>query len=140
MLLEYEPSSAQLSVKESPKTRGSGERSLEGPGNHIMSQRSLENQLSVEGSGVRIERWNSEQIGDFVRKLGFMDKEKEGGDRIKHFLHLTQVRGRGGVGGGRGEEEGGDRGRGEKGVGGKMREEGGGGNGIEWEGEGERGR
>ena len=40
-----------------------------------------------------MERWNTEQIGDFVRKLGFLDKEKdkEGGDKIKHFLHVSEV-------------------------------------------------
>ena len=39
------------------------------------------------------EQWNTEQIGDFVRKLGFLDKEKdkEGGDKIKHFLHINEV-------------------------------------------------
>ena len=34
---------------------------------------------------------NNEQIDDFLRKLGFMDKEREGGDFIKQFLHLSQV-------------------------------------------------
>ena len=40
-----------------------------------------------------LERWNTEQIGDFVRKLGFLDKEKdkEGGDKIIHFLHVNEV-------------------------------------------------
>ena len=43
-----------------------------------------------------LERWNTEQIGDFVRKLGFLDKEKdkEGGDKIKHFLHVNEVNSR----------------------------------------------
>lgn len=42
---------------------------------------------------TNMERWNTEQIGDFVRKLGFLDKEKdkEGGDKIKHFLHVNEV-------------------------------------------------
>ena len=40
-----------------------------------------------------IEKWNTEQVGDFVRKLGFFEKEKdrEGGEKIKHFLHVNQV-------------------------------------------------
>ena len=33
----------------------------------------------------------SDQINDFVRKLGFIDKDKEEGVSIKHFLHLSQV-------------------------------------------------
>ena len=37
------------------------------------------------------QRWTSEQIADFVRKLGFLDVKKEGGDLIKHFLHLNSV-------------------------------------------------
>lgn len=40
---------------------------------------------------ARKEVWNLEQIGDFVRKLGFLDKEKEGGDKIKQFLYFNQV-------------------------------------------------
>ena len=37
------------------------------------------------------QKWSSEQIADFVRKLGFLDAEKEGGDKIKLFLHLNSV-------------------------------------------------
>ncbi len=40
---------------------------------------------------AQVESMNIDQVKDFVRKLGFMDKEKEGGDKIKHFLHLSQV-------------------------------------------------
>ena len=42
---------------------------------------------------TNFERWNTEQIGDFVRKLEFLDKEKdrEGGDKIKHFLYINEV-------------------------------------------------
>lgn len=40
---------------------------------------------------VQKEHWSMEQIGDFVRKLGFIDKEKEGGDKIKNFLEINQV-------------------------------------------------
>ena len=40
---------------------------------------------------VRKEKKNSEQIRDFVRKLGFVDEEKKGGDQIRHFLQLNQV-------------------------------------------------
>lgn len=42
-------------------------------------------------SAVNMQRWNSEQIRDFVRKLGFLDTEKEGGNKIKHFLHVNEV-------------------------------------------------
>ena len=39
----------------------------------------------------RKERKNAEQINDFLRKIGFVDSEKEGGEFIKQFLHLSQV-------------------------------------------------
>lgn len=51
----------------------------------------VQNGISDVGKGPRKERKNREQINDFLRKLGFMDKEKEGGDLIKQFLHLSQV-------------------------------------------------
>ncbi len=49
--------------------------------------------------------WNEEQISDFVRKLGFLDKRSESdekereevggredpGEQINRFLHLNQV-------------------------------------------------
>ena len=42
---------------------------------------------------TNFEHWNTEQIGDFVRKLGFLDKEKDKGEgyKIKHFLHVNEV-------------------------------------------------
>ena len=42
------------------------------------------------GGGIE-QRWTNEQIADFVRKLGFLDAEKEGGEKIKLFLHLNSV-------------------------------------------------
>ena len=42
-------------------------------------------------SHFKPEQWNSEQIGDFVRKLGFMDTRDEGGEKIKHFRHISSV-------------------------------------------------
>ena len=40
---------------------------------------------------VNMQHWNSEQISDFVRKLGFLGTEQEVGDKIKHFLHVNEV-------------------------------------------------
>ncbi len=37
------------------------------------------------------QQWSNEQIADFVRKLGFLDTKKEGGDDIRKFLHLNSV-------------------------------------------------
>ena len=40
----------------------------------------------------QLEKWNGEQIRDFVRKLGFVDKNKaENGVKIKCFLSLHQA-------------------------------------------------
>ena len=36
-------------------------------------------------------QWNEEAIGDFVRKLGFLDAEGEVEYKINHFLHINQV-------------------------------------------------
>ena len=43
-----------------------------------------------KGKRLKKEQWNSEQIRDFVRKLGFMDTEK-GRKDIKHFRHISAV-------------------------------------------------
>ena len=53
-----------------------------------------ESQNRCEGKAtqvVNVQCWNNEQISDFVRKLGFLDTEKECGDKIKHFLHINEV-------------------------------------------------
>ena len=54
---------------------------------------SLSQPPCLEGSelGINVQHWNTEQIGDFVLKLGFLDTETEGGDKIKNFLHVNEV-------------------------------------------------
>lgn len=76
MLLEYEPVQLHDEAPSSP---------LE----NLKPPISVETEISVNTK--RLETWSLEQIGDFARKLGFLDEEKEGGDKIKHFLHLNQV-------------------------------------------------
>lgn len=44
--------------------------------------------MAVEMRLTNFEKWNMDQIGDFVRKLEFLDKE---GDKIKHFLQVNKV-------------------------------------------------
>ena len=70
MFLEYEPITVQFSTPSEMATE------------------------STERFGkVRLEKWSGEQIDDFVRKLGFLDKEKEEGrERIIAFLHFNQAR------------------------------------------------
>lgn len=68
-------------------------------GDDIGASRMLHSSESFQETGVvngtqlvsRDERWTREQINDFVRKLGFLDTQKEGGDKIKHFLHINEV-------------------------------------------------
>jgi len=43
------------------------------------------------GDDVKEETWDSEQTGNFARKLGFLDSEKAGGELVKPFLHINQV-------------------------------------------------
>ena len=38
-----------------------------------------------------LEIWDCDQIGTFVRKLGFLDSEKAGGEMVKPFLHINEV-------------------------------------------------
>jgi len=40
---------------------------------------------------VKEEIWDSEQTGNFARKLGFLDSEKTGGELVKPFLHINEV-------------------------------------------------
>ena len=40
---------------------------------------------------VKAEIWDCEQAGTFVRKLGFLDSEKAGGEMVKPFLHINEV-------------------------------------------------
>ena len=71
LFLEYEP-------LPSPSEREMGDHEVK--------------RLQATQAKMRSEKWNREEIGDFVRKLGFMDIDKdEGGDKIKHFLRLNQV-------------------------------------------------
>ncbi len=92
MILEYVPSTSQ--------TSNTFEEGVDG-GTTVRSRASsshtskLEPQTSDLERGIskrsKPEQWNSEQIGDFVRKLGFMDTEREGGEKIKHFRHISSV-------------------------------------------------
>ena len=53
-----------------------------------------EKQTSVipkQDNSVKAEIWDSDQIGTFVRKLGFLDSEKAGGEFVKPFLHINEV-------------------------------------------------
>ena len=43
-----------------------------------------------QNEGIK-QRWTHKQIADFVRKLRFLDAEKEGEEKIKLFLHLNSV-------------------------------------------------
>ena len=37
------------------------------------------------------DKWNSEQIGDFVRRLGFVDASGEMGKKVKYFQQVNEV-------------------------------------------------
>ncbi len=39
----------------------------------------------------RLESKTSDQINDFVRKLGFLVKDRKGGDYVKVFLRMSEV-------------------------------------------------
>ena len=47
--------------------------------------------IHQKGDSVNAEIWDCEQAGTFVRKLGFLDSEKAGGEMVKPFLHINEV-------------------------------------------------
>ena len=57
----------------------------------VSSSMESQNGDATEVTQAKKECWNHEQISDFIRKLGFLDEEKEGGEGIKHFLHVSEV-------------------------------------------------
>lgn len=90
MTLEYIPSAQPVLPPISTTTDEGGQpRTIHSnSGSYIES--GLENGAMVVS---RKENWNGEQINDFVRKLGFLDAQREGGDQTKHFLHINEVNG-----------------------------------------------
>ena len=44
-----------------------------------------------KGDSLKAEIWDCEQTRTFVRKLGFLDSEKAGGEMVKPFLHINEV-------------------------------------------------
>ena len=94
MLLEYQPAStlflAEPSFRSSTSQLGVKNPQENGVKLQVLSAEMPE-QSELKHS--QKETWNLEQIGDFVRKLGFLDENKveEGRIKIKHFLLLNQV-------------------------------------------------
>lgn len=57
---------------------------------HTTSEQELGGQL--EGVHRTVHRVkNGAQVRDFLMKLGFLNRDEAGGDRVKGFLHLSQV-------------------------------------------------
>ena len=94
IFLEYSPSSSG----QQPFSFPSQPSSLEDPEARPITAAQLSEARSgsEDFTGVprvpKAERWNSEQINDFVRKLGFLDTETKQGEAIKNFLHINEVR------------------------------------------------
>ena len=102
LFLEYEPYSSSFSTttNTSSTTTNTSSTSTTASSTSFSTSRSIQVVAGPHQEGVecvdshaqsRMERKTGEQIDDFVRKLGFMDKEKEGGNLIKQFIHLSQV-------------------------------------------------
>ena len=47
--------------------------------------------IRQKGDSLKEEIWDCEQTRTFVRKLGFLDSEKAGGEMVKPFLHINEV-------------------------------------------------
>ena len=93
MHLEYQPASSLHSGFSSQPVTPQMKRPRENEAeSKIVSAESPMGLLQPEQKYNRKEKWNLEQIGDFVRKLGFLDEQREeGGVKIKHFILLNQV-------------------------------------------------
>ena len=90
LFLEYEPYTATFSTSNTFSSTITS--TFSNDDTHVVAIPQHEGELSLNGNFQHCkERKTSEQINDFVRKLGFMDKEKEGGDFIKDFLYFSQV-------------------------------------------------
>ena len=89
MTLEYTPCGKQtLIMDDSINDRATVPES----DSTILTQ--IDQPVDVEesvGIETKQEQWNFEQISDFVRKLGFMSTEKEGGEKIKQFRYISDV-------------------------------------------------
>lgn len=64
------------------------------PASIMLAETPSEKQTSViqkQDNSVKPEIWDSEQTATFVRKLGFLDSDKAGGNMVKPFLHINEV-------------------------------------------------
>ena len=59
---------------------------------HICLHRDSQNEHETETIKGDEQQWNSKMINDFVNKLGFLDTGEKSGDKIKDFLHISEVR------------------------------------------------
>ena len=83
MILEYSPTSQTSSIESRIACKATCRTNNN---EHLTKskERNTENR-------PKLEQWNSEQIRDFVKKLGFLETEKEEGEKIKHFRQISAV-------------------------------------------------
>ena len=58
----------------------------------LMLSYELTSVISVQNDAKEAQSWNSEQINDFVRKLGFLNKDIVQETNLKKFLQYSKVR------------------------------------------------
>ena len=91
MVLEYTASTNHGGSSMDEGTDGGGTMPSRPSKNDLKSGELRSGDLEVMVGRPKQEQWNSEQIRDFVRKLGFMDTERQVGEKIKHFKHISSV-------------------------------------------------
>ena len=93
LFLEYTPYSiTSSSTNIFSSTSSTTNTTTSSPSIHVLTVSHQEVAVSQENHmHCRMERKTDEQIKDFVRKLGFMDREKDERNFIKQFLHVSQV-------------------------------------------------
>ena len=60
-------------------------------GNAEITSEEQTSEIHQKDDSVKAEIWDCEQTSTFVRKLGFLDSEKAGGEMVKPFLHINEV-------------------------------------------------
>ena len=95
LMLEYVPSAIPL-LSPLPTSQPSSlvfedPEALASLNPHICLGRDSQNEYETKSMKGDEQQWNSKQINDFVHKLGFLDTGEESGDKIKDFLHISEV-------------------------------------------------
>ena len=87
LVLEYEPSSTTGSLRGRPIFLRQTSASTE----FIFGDEGMEVSQPISPEATQPEVWVTDQINDFVHKLGFFDAKEDEEERVHNFQQLNQV-------------------------------------------------